>query len=285
MVVARAVAAVLPWRSVSGGFGTIWRRERMAQFKPFEMEEISLEEQPITWKDMVPAPYDKKAVDAYTRTRVILMNGIENNADLMSHAIARMHPDPEVKRSMAQIRRIDSQQQMAVNMLNPADQSVIETTIGYEQVAVDLTANLAQNEPDPYVRQTLDFALLEDFDHLYRYANLLEMMEGKDPSDIVGDYTEIFPGRPTVEEHRHPFDEIRRHYDKDTADIITKMHVCTIVAAEQQTMNYYMNSCNRPELMLARAVPRDRDGRGTARDTLRVVGRSADDVVRASADT
>ena len=105
----------------------------MAQFKPFEMEEISLEEQPITWKDMVPAPYDKKAVDAYTRTRVILMNGIENNADLMSHAIARMHPDPEVKRSMAQIRRIDSQQQMAVNMLNPADQSVIETTIGYER--------------------------------------------------------------------------------------------------------------------------------------------------------
>lgn len=239
MVVTRAVAAVLPWRSVSGGFGTIWRRERMAQFKPFEMEEISLEEQPITWKDMVPAPYDKKAVDAYTRTRVILMNGIENNADLMSHAIARMHPDPEVKRSMAQIRRIDSQQQMAVNMLNPADQSVIETTIGYEQVAVDLTANLAQNEPDPYVRQTLDFALLEDFDHLYRYSCLYDYIEGGDPDMIVQGRTDVKPGRPTSIEHRHPNDSMRKHYDKDTADIKTKMNYVTIVAGEQQTMLFY----------------------------------------------
>ncbi|MFY1643234.1 hypothetical protein ACK11Z_05795, partial [Methanoculleus bourgensis] len=64
----------------------------MAQFKPFEMEGIPIDEQLMNWKDMVKAPYDKKAVDAYTRTRVILMNGIENNAVLMSHAIERMHP-------------------------------------------------------------------------------------------------------------------------------------------------------------------------------------------------
>ncbi|WP_243668536.1 hypothetical protein [Methanoculleus chikugoensis] len=144
---------------------------------------MPIEEQPMNWKDMVPAPpYDKKAVDAYTRTRIILMNGIENNAVLMSHAIERMHPDPGgVKKSMALMRRIDSQQQETVNWLNPADQSIIETTLGYEQVAVDLTANLAQNEPDPYVKQTLDFALLEDFDHLYRYSCLYDYIEGGDP--------------------------------------------------------------------------------------------------------
>lgn len=168
----------------------------MVQFKPFDMESIPLEEQPQTWKDMSPAPYDKKTVDAYTRTRVILMNGIENNAVLMSHAIARMHPDPEVKKSMALIQRADSQQQVAVNWLNPADQSVIETTLGYEQVAVDLTANLAQNEPDPYVKQTLDFALLEDFDHLYRYSCLYDYIEGGNPDAIVQGLTEVKPGRP-----------------------------------------------------------------------------------------
>jgi len=211
----------------------------MAQFKPFEMEEIPLAEQPMNWKDMVPDPYDKKMTDPYTRTRVILMNGIENNADLMSHAIARMHPDPEVKRAMALIRRIDSQQQVAVNMLNPADQSVIETTLGYEQVAVDLTANLAQNEPDPYVKQTLDFALLEDFDHLYRYSCLYDYIEGGDPEMIVKGLTEVKPGRPTSIEHRHPDDSMRRHYDKDTTEIKTKMNYVTIVAGEQQTMLYY----------------------------------------------
>ena len=211
----------------------------MAQFRPFDMEGMPLEEQPINWKDMILAPYDKKAVDAYTRTRIILMNGIENNAVLTSHAVARMHPEPEVKKSMALMRRSDSQHQVAINWLNPADQSVIETTLGYEQVAVDLTANLAQNEPDPYVKQTLDFALLEDFDHLYRYSCLYDYIEGGDSEMIVQGKTEVKPGRPTSIEHRHPDDSMRKHYDKDTADIKTKMNYITIVAGEQQTMLYY----------------------------------------------
>ena len=33
--------------------------------------------------------------------------------------------------------------------MNPGEQTPLETTIGYEQVAVDLTAWLARNEPDP----------------------------------------------------------------------------------------------------------------------------------------
>ncbi|MDD2472471.1 MULTISPECIES: hypothetical protein [unclassified Methanoculleus] len=193
----------------------------------------------MNWKDMVPAPYDKKAVDAYTRTRIILMNGIENNAVLMSHAIERLHPDPEVKRIMSLLRRIDSQQQETVNWLNPADQSVIETTLGYEQVAVDLTANLAKNEPDPYVKQTLDFALLEDFDHLYRYGCLYDYIEGGDPEMIVQGKTEVKPARPTSIEHRHPDDSMRKHYDRDTAAIKTKLNYHTIVSAEQQTMLFY----------------------------------------------
>jgi hypothetical protein len=55
------------------------------------------------------------------------------------------------------------------------NESILEHTIGYEQLAVDLTAELAKREVDCYVKTALDFALLEDFDHLYRYANLLEM--------------------------------------------------------------------------------------------------------------
>lgn len=110
----------------------------------------------------------------HTQKRVILMNGIENASVFMSHAIERMTVDPEIKRQMALIRRVDSMQQQTVDWLNPANQTVIETTLGYEQVAVDLTANLAKNETDPYVKQTLDFALLEDFDHLYRYSCLYD---------------------------------------------------------------------------------------------------------------
>src|SRR3546814_16380284 len=72
------------------------------------------------------------------------------------------------------VRRVEQQQQKAVNWLIPGDESVIANTIGYEQVAVDLTSWLARHEPDPYLKKVYEFALLEDYDHLYRYANLME---------------------------------------------------------------------------------------------------------------
>jgi hypothetical protein len=59
----------------------------MEQFRPFKMDSIPIEKQFINWKEIVKPPYNKKSVDAYTRTRVILMNGIENASVLMSHAM------------------------------------------------------------------------------------------------------------------------------------------------------------------------------------------------------
>lgn len=211
----------------------------MSPFKPFEIQGRPIEQQFMSWNDMIKAPYDKENVDAYTRTRVILMNGIENNSVLTNHCLCRMIDNDEIKRQLSIIRRADSQQQQTVNWLNPANQSVAETTVAYEQVAVDLTSNLAKNEPDQYFKQVLDFALLEDFDHLFRYGCLLEALHGKDPHSITQGKTEVKPGRPTVFEHRHPLDEMRVHYDKDAASLKTKMNYHTIVSAEQQTMLFY----------------------------------------------
>jgi len=211
----------------------------MAAFRPFDEKGAPIEEQAMSWKELVTEPYDKMAVDPHTRTRVILMNGIENNATLTKHAIARTDPNPEVREALAIIRRAESMQQQAINWLNPAQQSITETTLGYEQVAVDLTANLAQNEEDPYQKATLDFALLEDFDHLYRYALLYRQMEGGDAKEFVKDTVEIKEGRSTRVHHRHPSDEMRRSWDKNTASPKTKMNYFTIVSAEQQTELYY----------------------------------------------
>ncbi len=215
------------------------RREVSTVFKPFEQTSRPIEEQFTNWNTLIRAPYDKNKVDAYTRTRVILMNGIENNSVLTSHAIARMSNNDEIKRKFAAIRRADSQHQLTVDWLNPGNQSILETTIAYEQVAVDLTANLAKNEPDDYFRQVLDYALLEDFDHLYRYSLLMKMLENKEAENIVQGKTEIKPGRPTSVEHRHPDDEMRLHFDKDGAHIKSWMNYFTIVSGEQQTMLYY----------------------------------------------
>lgn len=104
-----------------------------------------------------------------------------------------------------------------------------------------MTAWLAMNEPNPYVKETLDFALLEDFDHLYRYANLLNLDKNIPAHTLVQNYVEITPGRPTIAEHRHPNEAVRFPVCFKSADIQTKLNTLIITSAEQQTMNFYMN--------------------------------------------
>src|SRR5512144_1098846 len=143
--------------------------------------------------------------DAFTRVRVILMNGIESEALRFSHACARMNAP--LQRALAQVRRVEQHQQTMVNWLNPADQDPLETTIGFEQVAIEVTASVAEKEPDPYLAQVYRFGLLEDFDHLYRYAALYDRLEGKDANALTQGYSDILPGRPTMVEHRAPEDD------------------------------------------------------------------------------
>lgn len=210
------------------------------KFNPFEAKPMKLEKCFEDWKKLAPKPYDKNEVDPYTRVRCILMNGTEFEMNWFMHQFARHNADNDVRRELALIRRSEQQQQKKIAALKPIDESILETTIGYEQLAVDLTATMARKEPDAYVRNVLDFALLEDFDHLYRYSDLLEMEHGVRGEMMVGGYTEIMPGRPTISEHRHPYDDVRRFINKN-AKPLTKLHTAIITAAEQQTMNYYMN--------------------------------------------
>lgn len=224
-------------------------------FNPLAERGIPLDRQFRSWSELNVQPYDTLSVHPYTRCRVIAMNGIEVEAAINSHQAARHLSDLGLKQQLATIRRLEQQQQKAVNWLIPGEESNIAATIGYEQVAVDLTAWLARHEPDPYLKKVYEFALLEDYDHLYRYANLMDLMgEGRKAEEITGDLTEILPGRPTIFEHRDPHDDLRRPMTLAAADIQSAMNAITIVAAEQQTMNYYMNVGNRPTDPLARGL-------------------------------
>src|SRR5215217_5068233 len=168
----------------------------------------------------------------------LLMNSLESEALRFSHACARMNSDLQL--ALARVRRVEQHQQTLVNWLNPADQSPLETTIGFEQVAIEVTASVAESEPDPYLAQVYRFGLLEDFDHMYRYAALMDRVEGKDANTLVQSYSDILPGRPTAIEHRHPHDDLRQPYERTTAAFLTKLHALTIMAGEHQTHDYYM---------------------------------------------
>ena len=195
-------------------------------------------------KNLAVKPYDKNQADPYTKARVILMNGTEFEAIWFLHQFNRHCLNNEIRCALAYVRRQEQQQQKRIASLKPINESILETTIAYEQLAVDLTCDLAKKEPNPFVKAQLDFALLEDFDHLYRYANLIELDEGIHAEKLVGKYTEITPGRPTISEPRHPNDDVRHYINCWQDQLVTRLNTAIITAAEQQTMNYYLNVAN-----------------------------------------
>src|SRR4030095_2714359 len=106
-------------------------------------------------------------------------------------------------------------------------------------VAIELTAYLARTEPDAYIKQAFEFGLLEDFDHLYRYSQLLDLIHGKDPNEILQGRTDVLPARPTQDHHNAPFLRLLNHYEKTRAHPRSKVNILTLRAGEQQTMNFY----------------------------------------------
>ncbi len=208
---------------------------------PFTLKPKKIDASFRSFDKVFSKPYDKNQVSPYTKVRIILMNGTEFEANWFKHQLARHCTDNDIRREIALCRRVEQQQQKAIASLKPIDETILEHAIGYEQLAVDLTAIMAQNETDAVVKKALDFALLEDFDHLYRFADLLEMEQGVRAERLVGSYTEIMPGRPTVSEYRYPFDDIKPAIKNSKAMPLTKLNASIITAAEQQTMNYYMN--------------------------------------------
>lgn len=208
-------------------------------FNALKEKGTPLDKQLRSWHDVTKKPFNKTDIDCYSRTRQILMNGIEVEAWNFKHNLSRMSNDKELNEFLAVSKRIEDAQQTTVNWLTPADQSVLETTLGYEQVAVEMTAWLAQNEPDDYVKETFDFGLLEDFDHLYRYSQWAYMEHGISPNAIVQGNTDIILGRPTQNHHNCSILRLRKPYDKKTTSPQTKVNIYTLVSAEQQTHNFY----------------------------------------------
>jgi hypothetical protein len=199
---------------------------------------MPLDRQRMSWKDMVGKPISKLDDDAFSRVRVILMNGVELDSLRTKQVAIRCNREARV--ALAQLSRVEQHQATAVNWLLGADHSPIETTIAYEQVAIEVTASVAKLEEDAYLAQAYRYALLEDFDHLYRYSALLDRLEGKDANNITQGYTDIVPARPTLVHHRAPEHELVKPYERDAA-LASKLHAMTLTGGEYQTHDYYMN--------------------------------------------
>jgi len=84
-------------------------------FNPLEEKGIPLDDQTRNWRELNVEPYRKDQVHPHSRTRGILMNGIEVEAVLFSHQMHRNTLDSDVRKQLAQMRRIEQEQQKVIN--------------------------------------------------------------------------------------------------------------------------------------------------------------------------
>jgi len=213
---------------------------------------VPLERQTFDWRDLVRLPIGKHTDDAFTRVRVITMHAVEGEAVRFQHACARANGD--LRLPLARIRRVEQHQQTLLAFLQPPDLSPLEITLGHAQMIIEMTAAVAQHEPDAATAAIYRFVLAEDVDHLARLAALCDRLEGREASHLLQGDTELQPGRPTSEQHRAPEDELVAPYERAHAQPLSKLHALTILAAKQQLHDHYLSVGPRLADPLARQL-------------------------------
>src|SRR3979490_245388 len=96
-----------------------------------------LAQQKMSWKDMVGKPISKLDDDAFTRVRIILMNGLELDSLRTKQVALRMNRAARVE--LAQLMRVEQHQATAINWLIAPDHSPPDTPIGHEPAALAIT--------------------------------------------------------------------------------------------------------------------------------------------------
>ena len=84
-------------------------------FNPFEERPRKLEDLIMSWGDIYVKPYNKNEVSPYTKTRIILMNGTEFEANSSKHHFNRHVPDNDARRAVSLLRRSEQQQQKLIS--------------------------------------------------------------------------------------------------------------------------------------------------------------------------
>ena len=161
-------------------------------FAAWEGSPIPVERQVRAWKQVALPPYRKQDVDAFTRCRIILMNGLEMEAGIFSHAFARACDDPDLKGMLADMAQKNESLAIFTGGLKPTDQSCQDTNL---LAAYPLFAKAPL--PTFYVPGDAEWALCAKFTPADRLALLRKTFYQLDTS--LGE-----PSLPLTRQPDHP---------------------------------------------------------------------------------
>ncbi len=204
-------------------------------FNPLDHSGIPLDRQTRDRRELNVTPIDQEDVESSTRCRVVVMTGIENQAVRFDRQIFRVDADPELLASAEQLRSAEARQRRALAGLLAQPGSVLETALLYERAAVDLDSWLARMEPDLQRRQVYECDALEDFDHVYRYAEVLDLVRPRRAERLVDEVNDVLPDRADAGQPGY-------RYETSAPAQLSKLNALTMLAIEQWMTEFYNTS-------------------------------------------
>jgi len=197
-----------------------------------------IDQQVFSWRERVQPAHPKAPEDPFTRVRAVLLAGVESRGQCFSRTCAAANP--ELREPLARLRATEARQQKLLVWLDPSEQTPLERSLEFEQLAIEITASLVLAEPDPRVARAIRSGLVEDFDHLARYAAFMLRVEGRSANALIQSHLDLLPGSGGAWEPGGAMRPAPASYDRRRAAAATKLNVLSLVAGEEQTHDYFM---------------------------------------------
>ena len=120
---------------------------------PFEQKpEKKMDEMVMDWSTMSPKPYGKLEADPYTKTRIILMNGIEVEAVMFGHNFNRNCEDNDLRRDLyLEIGMVEEEHVTHYGALLDPSATWLQNLLLREYMETYLYYSFYETEVDPYV--------------------------------------------------------------------------------------------------------------------------------------
>ncbi|MFC8436504.1 hypothetical protein [Streptomyces sp. NPDC057253] len=206
-------------------------------FNPLEHPGIPLDRQSQRQVPRAARPDAVDDGDPFTRCRVMTMHAIETEAALFDEELVRSCGDPKATGILTRLHDIEGRQLRTLRRLVPGRPGVLEAAVAQEQVSVDLTAWVARMEPDPRRRSLYRRTLEEDFDHLYRLANLYEMTTHRSAGLDAEDLVTMEPRRRST--IRPASGGTRPRQRRTAPPALSELHALTLGITQLQTTHFY----------------------------------------------
>ncbi len=201
-------------------------------------------------------PYDKHDVSSRTRSHVILLRAAASETCRRFTALSEKVNLPaagDARDSLSEMQGGEREIERMLFMLSPGDESLLERAIAIEMLSVRLAVAFSERETDKAVKRTLDAFIADDFDHLYRFCNLADIVGGISVQASCGELTEIMPGRHTALQPAAAKERIRKAAVKKRS-IYSILAVMTTAAVKRYAADFYTAACSLAKDRQTRAL-------------------------------